>query len=262
MQHEMSLPGPLFNWEGNGGGEVMTWRIPRSYNAESPDVLQQNILSALEVANVDIPHVMVFYGIGNHGGGPTRNLIEWILENQDFGEGIKLKFSSPRQFFDAVKPLKMHLPRVRGELQMHAIGCYSVVGEIKRKLQDAELAILEAQTAESLFGEIDNSAVKNNRFDKSWKRILFNQFHDILGGTSVREACEETINELSGVIVDGEEAISTICLQNLVDLKPHPLQRLKVFRFGNFDYNSLVYHEPWLHPKGFDQCFQGTLLDA
>ena len=134
--------------------------------------------------------------------------------------------------------------------------------EIKRKLQDAELAILEAQTAESLLGEINNSAVVNNRFDESWKRILFNQFHDILGGTSVREACEETINELSGVVVDGEEAISTICLQNLVDLKPHPLQRLKVFRFGNYDYNSLVYHEPWLHPKGFEQCFQGTLLDA
>ncbi len=262
MQHEMSLPGPLFNWEGNGGGEIMTWRIPRSYNAESPDVLQQNILSALEAANVEIPHVMVFYGIGNHGGGPTRNLIEWILENQDFGKGIKLRFSSPRQFFDAVKPWKMHLPRVRGELQMHAIGCYSVVGEIKRKLQDAELAILEAQTAESLLGEINNSAVLNNRFEKSWKRILFNQFHDILGGTSVREACEETINELSGVIVDGEEAISTICLQNLVDLEPHPLQRLKVFRFGNYDYNSLVHHEPWLHPKGFDQFFQGTLLDA
>ena len=68
-------------------------------------------------------------------------------------------------------------------------------GNQEEKLQDAELAIL-AQTAESLFGEIDNSAVVNNRFDKSWKRILFNQFHDILGGTAVREACEETINEL------------------------------------------------------------------
>ena len=261
MQHEMSLPGPLFIWEGNGGGEVMTWRIPRSYNAESPDVLKQNILSALEVAKVDIPHVMVFYGIGNHGGGPTRELIEWILENQDFSQGVKLKFSSPRQFFDAVKPWEMHIPRVQGELQMHAIGCYSVVGEIKRKLQDAELAILEAQTAESLLGNINNFVFENNRFDKSWKRILFNQFHDILGGTSVREACEETINELSGVIADGEEAISMVCLQNLVDLEPHPLQRLKVFRFGNYDYNSVVYHEPWLHPKGFDQCFKGTLLD-
>ena len=135
MQHEMALPEPLFIWEGNGGGEVMTWRIPRSYNAESPEVLKQNILSALEVAKIDVPHVMCFYGIGNHGGGPTRELIEWILENQEFSKNVKLKFSSPRQFFDAVKPWKTLLPRVSGELQMHAIGCYSVVGEIKKKLQ-------------------------------------------------------------------------------------------------------------------------------
>ena len=261
MQHEMALPEPLFIWEGNGGGEVMTWRIPRSYNAESPEVLKQNILSALEVAKIDVPHVMCFYGIGNHGGGPTRELIEWILENQEFSKNIKLKFSSPRQFFDAVKPWKTLLPRVSGELQMHAIGCYSVVGEIKKKLQDAELAIEEAQTAYNALGEQKNVDSINNCFEKNWKRILFNQFHDILGGTSIQEACLDTVNELSGVIVEGEDITSTLCIQNLIDSEEHPLQRLKVFRFGNYDYNSLVYHEPWLHPRGFEQSFKGTLLD-
>jgi len=261
MQHEMALPEPLFIWEGNGGGEVMTWRIPRSYNAESPEVLKQNILSALEVAKIDVPHVMCFYGIGNHGGGPTRELIEWILENQEFSKDVKLKFSSPRQFFDAVKPWKTLLPRVSGELQMHAIGCYSVVGEIKKKLQDAELAIEEAQTAYNALGEQKNIDSINNCFEKNWKRILFNQFHDILGGTSIQEACLDTVNELSGVIVEGEDITSTLCIQNLMDSEEHPLQRLKVFRFGNYDYNSLVYHEPWLHPRGFEQSFKGTLLD-
>ena len=261
MQHEMALPEPLFIWEGNGGGEVMTWRIPRSYNAESPEVLKQNILSALEVAKIDVPHVMCFYGIGNHGGGPTRELIEWILENQEFSKDVKLKFSSPRQFFDAVKPWKTLLPRVSGELQMHAIGCYSVVGEIKKKLQDAELAIEEAQTAYNALGEQKNINSINHCFEKNWKRILFNQFHDILGGTSIQEACLDTVNELSGVIVEGEDITSTLCIQNLMDSEEHPLQRLKVFRFGNYDYNSLVYHEPWLHPRGFEQSFKGTLLD-
>ena len=261
MQHEMALPEPLFIWEGNGGGEVMTWRIPRSYNAESPEVLNQNILSALEVAKIDVPHVMCFYGIGNHGGGPTRELIEWILENQEFSKDVKLKFSSPRQFFDAVKPWKTLLPRVSGELQMHAIGCYSVVGEIKKKLQDAELAIEEAQTAYNALGEQKNIDSINHCFEKNWKRILFNQFHDILGGTSIQEACLDTVNELSGVIVEGEDITSTLCIQNLMDSEEHPLQRLKVFRFGNYDYNSLVYHEPWLHPRGFEQSFKGTLLN-
>ena len=261
MQHEMALPEPIFIWEGNGGGEVMTWRIPRSYNAESPEVLKQNILSALDVVKIDVPHVMCFYGIGNHGGGPTRELIEWILENQEFSKDVKLKFSSPRQFFDAVKPWKTLLPRVSGELQMHAIGCYSVVGEIKKKLQDAELAIEEAQTAYNALGEQKNIDSINNCFEKNWKRILFNQFHDILGGTSIQEACLDTVNELSGVIVEGEDITSTLCIQNLMDSEEHPLQRLKVFRFGNYDYNSLVYHEPWLHPRGFEQSFKGTLLD-
>ena len=160
-----------------------------------------------------------------------------------------------------MKPWKTLLPRVSGELQMHAIGCYSVVGEIKKKLQDAELAIEEAQTAYNALGEQKNIDSINNCFEKNWKRILFNQFHDILGGTSIQEACLDTVNELSGVIVEGEDITSTLCIQNLMDSEEHPLQRLKVFRFGNYDYNSLVYHEPWLHPRGFEQSFKGTLLD-
>ena len=143
--HEKTLPSSLFRWRSRDGGEVVVWRIVNSYNCAGADRLEAHIRAALAAAHPGIEHVMCFYGVGDHGGGPSRAQIEWILSHRDALPGARLELSHPGRFFDAVMPRRDRLPVVEDELQYHAIGCYSVVREIKTGVRRAERALMRAE---------------------------------------------------------------------------------------------------------------------
>src|SRR3546814_7820275 len=81
---------------------------------------------------------MCFVGVGDHGGGPTERQIQWCRDHADRIPGCRLRFSSPSLFFDAVADHVMDFPVVTGELQYHAVGCYSATRRIKTAVRDAE----------------------------------------------------------------------------------------------------------------------------
>ena len=276
MRNEMELPADLFRWQGDDGSEIVTWRIQRSYNAATPESMQENIEAAVESALPSIPHVMCFYGVGDHGGGPTSQLIEWIRNNRDRTPGYRLEFSHPRRFFDEIMEKRDLLPLVVGELQMHAVGCFTVVSEIKRRIRRAEHAILRAERASALLGGWGGSATSEATVDAraahgaeappealaaAWRTVLFNQFHDIAGGSSVEEACDEAVEQLGGAISAADSETYARCFDHLVTLPPSQLQRMVVYRFGDADFAGPLYHEPWIHPSGFYSAFGGALLD-
>ena len=74
---------------------------------------------------------MCFFGVGNHGGGPTRANIESINRLAP-GSDIDVVFSSPETFFQEVAQETAALPVVRDELQHHASGCYAAHSAVKR----------------------------------------------------------------------------------------------------------------------------------
>ena len=262
MKHEMSLPSNLFRWQGENESELITWRIPHSYNASDPEHLKKNISTALEESNTDVPHVMCFYGVGDHGGGPTEQLIEWINDHADDSKDYRLEFSHPRRFFDEVIPFRNKIPVYKGELQMHAVGCYSVVSEIKQGIRKAEHSIQRAERAiENLnYGNDSEKKREKELLDQAWKKVLFNQFHDTAGGTSIYEACEDAKDQLSASISSADAITNAKCFDHLVRLPKDKLQRIVVFRFGQYDYEGLFIHEPWIHPNGFHSTFNGVLL--
>ena len=152
MAHERTLPAALFRWTtpGDEGPGILTWRLPLAY-CTSADELGMQVEAALACAVPGIEHVMCFYGVGDHGGGPTRRQTAWIRAHRDAFPGARLVFSHPRAFFDAVKPHAARVPEVSGELQMHAIGCYGVVRDIKTGMRRAEHALLAAEAATTAF---------------------------------------------------------------------------------------------------------------
>ncbi|MFC1453423.1 alpha-mannosidase, partial [Verrucomicrobiota bacterium] len=171
QQHEKELPSPLFRWKAPDGSEVLTWRIVEGY-ADHHEDLKDHIQAAVDAALPGIDHVMCFYGVGDHGGGPTKQQIEWIRNNREAVSGAVLQFSHPRAFFDAVKEQAHSLPVVEDELQMHAIGCYSVVRDIKTAVSRAENGLIAAESAVKAFPcEAPEDA--GARLEEAWKRTLF-----------------------------------------------------------------------------------------
>ena len=62
-----------------------------------------HIEAALTELPAGVNHTMSFIGIGDHGGGPTQEVIEWCRAHRDAIPGVRLEFSSPSRFFRAVE---------------------------------------------------------------------------------------------------------------------------------------------------------------
>lgn len=189
MPLEKGLPGRIFWWGSLDGSKVLTYRIPYEYCTWGKDLetYTERLKCELEDGEDDL---MMFYGVGNHGGGPTKENIKSIHALNDREDMPTMKMGTTEAFFETVekngKEYSVHL----GDLQHHASGCYSVVSKLKRENRQAENALVEAEGWSAISKVIEGQPYPDT-FDRGWKGVLFNQFHDILAGTSIASACQD-----------------------------------------------------------------------
>ena len=188
--HELDLPGPYFWWESPDGSRVLAYRIPHEYCGPRGD-LGYHIDKSLAQLPADKPELMVFYGVGDHGGGPTRDNLDSI-RRLDAMDGLpRLQCSSPRAFFDRVLQADGEIPVHSGELQHHCVGCYSAHSAVKRWNRRAENTLLRAEKWATIADVVAGLPYPLAELTEAWKLTLFNQFHDILAGTSIAPAYED-----------------------------------------------------------------------
>ena len=182
--HEKTIPQNLFTWESRDGSRVTTYRIPYHYNLCKNE--QYELFDEIaKLIDTEGTGQMAFYGVGNHGGGPTVALLNTMHEILD----DRFVYSDPNAFFAAQDPT--NLPILREDLQYHAKGCYSAMGEVKANNRRGENAILRAEKFSVLSKELIGTAYPAADLDKAWKNVLFNQFHDILDGCAIRESYDD-----------------------------------------------------------------------
>lgn len=205
-QHQTALPANTFVWRGTGGAEVVAFRIEPGYVANFADLSGQ-VEIAVEAADPQLGHTMCFYGVGNHGGGPSKAMIDWIMANRNYG-GHELVFSTPQAYFDAIADKRNLLPTVTTELQHTFPGCYSVMHDIKSAQRRGEHLLEQARRAVDTFAADDAERVAQHaRLDHAWEDLMFTQFHDILAGTSVPSAWD-SIRAMQGrARIVGEEVL-------------------------------------------------------
>lgn len=211
--HENDLPGDIFWWESPDGSQVLTYRIPFSYTTWGKEVESQ-VKRVAEKLNEKIDTLMCFYGVGDHGGGPTKENIENIIELNKREDMPRLIFSSPEKFFEEISNKDVEFPIVKDELQHHASGCYSVLSWIKKSNRRLEHLLLNGEKLAILGKEIKDLTYPKDRFNSSWETLLFTQFHDILAGTSIPEAYEE-IKAMHGNIEDTVNKIIVYTTQSI-----------------------------------------------
>ncbi len=183
-----------FWWEGIDGTRLLTFRIPTAYcsaedGADRPGRLQEVLQ---EAERSDLP-VMLFYGVGNHGGGPTKAALERLHQLQK--EHPAMELASPEQFFREVRELGGAKELVQGDLQHHAIGCYSANASVKAHNRQAENRLIAAEKLMTVASEKAGMKYRGDEMERAWQRVMFNQFHDILGGCSIKEAYADVRNE-------------------------------------------------------------------
>ena len=210
---EKYLPGPVYWWQGPDGSRVLTCRPPGHYNS-GPANLDAKLYLALytltncTTAEPELRDIMCFYGPGDHGGGPTRENIQAVKAAIGNPQLPTVSFSSCEQFFETINQQKLDFPVVADELQHHSVGCYTSLSSIKKYNRRGEMALMTAERFAALAQRLLGCAYPGEELTAAWQKVLFNQFHDVLAGTSIARACEDAYAWYQKALSAAQEATS------------------------------------------------------
>ena len=175
-------PEALYDWQSPDGTVVRAFRIPDRYCG---DISAERIAEHYEKNQP----MLVFFGVGNHGGGPSKEHIRQADELIGLGD---CKYSSPDTYFDETKDLA--LPLVSEDLQHHASGCYCANSRVKSLNRRTENELVTAEKMDVMAHLMTGSRLHNGEIEGAWERVMFNQFHDILAGCAIKEAYTDAEN--------------------------------------------------------------------
>lgn len=203
MPLEKGLPGRIFWWKSMDGSAVLTYRIPYEYCSWGKDLEKYTDRLKCELLDGE-DELMMFYGVGNHGGGPTRENIRSIHDLNAREDMPAMEMGTTKGFFDAVRGNGKEYPVFTGDLQHHASGCYSVLSRVKRENRRAEDELVRAEMWSVISSQVENQPYPDN-FARAWKGVLFNQFHDILAGSSIPSAYDDASYLYGQAMAIGQE---------------------------------------------------------
>ncbi|NLG48543.1 MAG: hypothetical protein GX552_00360 [Chloroflexi bacterium] len=176
-----------FWWEAEDGSRVLVRNDQkRGYNCS---ILPNEILSAMEAMyqSVGLDFAMLVYGVGDHGGGPTRRDLLAAREMSTWPIFPTLAFTPAQVFYQKLEQAGGGLPVLRGELNAEFAGCYTTQSLIKRSNRIAEARLIDAEFAALADRLATGAAYPASTLEEDWVRTLFSHFHDILPGSGVRD---------------------------------------------------------------------------
>jgi len=207
-------PGPwLFKWRSPDGSEVLAYNDKGGYNGMI-DPTPMRWLFCGYVKETGLKDFMFMYGVGDHGGGPTRADLRRARDIARWPIFPMVKLSTTDAFYTAVENAKPKLPVIDKDLNFTFEGCYTSQSNIKRATRVSEIILPEAETMALIASVTGKMEYPTEKFTKAWRHTLFNHFHDILPGSGIH-ATYEYSQGLFQEIQASAGAIRTRALRNL-----------------------------------------------
>ncbi len=183
------LPGPAFWWRSASGRKILCWRVPIGWYGSDRGEMRRRLDAYAEAAGRwNLENVAVFFGLGNHGGGPTRADLHDIAGWRKANPGVHVEFSTLHRFFAALRAEAGSLPLIDGELNFSMRGCYSSAARLKGAYRRAENLLLSAERTASVVSAAFGCPAP--ALDEPWAALLLNTFHDVLPGTAIERALD------------------------------------------------------------------------
>ena len=184
------FPYNTFIWEGIDGSEVLA-HIFNDYNSQTdPGALIHRWQD--RVQKEDISSLILAFGWGDGGGGPTRHHLEYLRRCKNL-EGVpQVRFASPVDFFKDVEAKGLPAERYVGELYFQAHrGTYTSQAKTKQNNRRVELALREAEMWGAGARAMNGFAYPREAVEDAWRTTLLLQFHDILPGSSIQRVYQD-----------------------------------------------------------------------
>jgi len=179
----------LFWWQGRDGSRVLAFDDGGiGYNgAVAPFMARYAVEFERQTGLKDMMYV---YGVGDHGGGPTRQAIQAALDMNTWPIWPNVRLGTTDDFFAVAEAQAKDLPVVDAELQYTFRGCYTSQSNIKFANRMSENALEEAEAVALIAGGAAGLPYPAESLAEAWRHAMFNQFHDILPGSGVHATYE------------------------------------------------------------------------
>lgn len=175
-----------FWWEGPDGSRVLVRNdMELAYNGVINPAIAMQLAKFVKFTGGR--NFMFVFGVGDHGGGPTRRDIVRGLDMDTWPVFPRIKFSTAKAFYGLLEQEGKGLPVVRGELNTEFTGCYTTQTLIKKANRHAEQRLIEAEFAAAAAAGLNGPDYPRERFRQAWIDTLFSHFHDILPGSGVHD---------------------------------------------------------------------------
>jgi len=227
------LPYDIFVWKGIDGSEVITHfisgqKLKKDYENKTITNYNGDISPEYMLGTWDrfqqkeySRETFLTYGYGDGGGGPTEEMLE---VQRRISQGIlglpksrmntaKDTFSGiEKSFYSNAEKLNI-LPKWRGELylEFHR-GTYTTIGKVKRYNRKCEILCQSAEKYSVINSVLLNGEYPKNSINSAWKKLLLNQFHDVIPGSSISKVYEDSFKMYAEVEDEiGNITENTLC---------------------------------------------------
>ena len=187
------FPHQTFNWRGIDGTEILTHFPPENtYNSELDTKFLMPAQKTFKEKD-KLNEFMSLFGVGDGGGGPKPENIELGKRLKNLEGAPKVSFDHAKNFFRRLNRKKNQLETWVGELylELHrgTLTTHGLVKKQNRKLENKLKAV------EFLWSNCDLKSYPHNDLDEAWKKLMINQFHDIIPGSSINLVYKNTHKE-------------------------------------------------------------------
>lgn len=240
------FPHGCFWWESPDGTRLLTLMSPPNVTG----VMDTNPITMTDYAidwesRTGLQDIFWLPGVGDHGGGPTKDMLEVADKWHNSPFFPKVKFSKAIDYLENISASPVQFPVWQDELylELHR-GCYTIHADQKKYNRYCERLLYEAElwsslanllcgdkfALQTLFPNINNFSrtedICQSLIETAWKKVLFNQFHDILPGTSIPEVFIEANRDWKQAIAIGEDLLDAALKAIASNIKlPNPPQR-------------------------------------
>ncbi|MGH7690267.1 MAG: alpha-mannosidase, partial [Gemmatimonadaceae bacterium] len=254
------LPLKLFWWESPDGSKVLTY-FPHGYSDSDlgPVRLSEDLVAARKYSP-GLTNMMELYGVGDHGGGPTRAMLDQGFHWAEPGNVTpKYQFGTALSWFNTVDkniapqspvwnyrsiakgytpppavPGKISIPTWDSELylEFHR-GTYTTQAHQKRNMRTAEEEMLNTEKWASL-AWLDGNKYPDAELTVDWEKVVFNQFHDLAAGSGIAVIYKDAQKDYDWVRMS-TNAISSNALQTVsehIDTETKGADRVPVIVFN------------------------------
>lgn len=233
------FPYEIFKWRSPDGTEIFSLMLPPIGESITP-VKMADYAQKWEFST-GVENSLWLPGVGDHGGGPTKDMLEMARRWQQSPVFPQLEPTTAEQLCRQVESEAQNVPVWNDELylEFHR-GCYTSHADQKRYNRRCEHLLTEAELFSSIATLLTGCSYPKEELEQAWKKVLFNQFHDILPGSAIPEVFVDANRDWEAAeqtaVQSIDEALDAIASQVTLP-EPPTTNAVPIIVFNSLNWN-------------------------